>query len=647
MSKSTEVMEDQEMKGKKRKRKHGNTSGDVEPLSTANDNPEKFQNNDSSVKQPKKRRHSDQDHDDHTSKTKPVELNSSISKPNGDTQNLKEAGPASEEHEEQNGDDGIPTTTEVEAQENGHDIGTEDEIEDGPAARSEAVDQSTETDLPSSMPVSLPGTQVNPQAFKDLNLSDKSMQAIDGMGFEKMTQIQQMAIPPLMAGRDVLGAAKTGSGKTLAFLIPAVEMLRALKFKPRNGTGVIVVSPTRELALQIFGVARELMAHHTQTYGIVIGGANRRAEAEKLSKGVNLVIATPGRLLDHLQNTHGFVYKNIKALVIDEADRILEVGFEDEMRQIVKILPKDDRQTMLFSATQTTKVEDLARISLRPGPLYINVDQTREHSTVDTLEQGYVVCDSDKRFLLLFSFLKRNLKKKTIVFFSSCNCVKYHSELLNYIDLPVLDLHGKQKQQKRTNTFFEFCNAKQGTLIATDVAARGLDIPAVDWIVQFDPPDDPRDYIHRVGRTARGSNKGRSLMFLQPSEVGFLKHLKEARVPLVEFEFPSKRIMNIQSQLEKLITQNYYLNKSAKDGYRSYLQAYASHSLRSIFDVHKLDLNKVAKSFGFPTPPRVDITLGASMSKDKKKEGRRAYGSQPKQGHKFKKRRVDGVEDCS
>lgn len=328
------------------------------------------------------------------------------------------------------------------------------------------------------------------------------------------------------------------------------------------GTGVLVVSPTRELALQIFGVARELMAHHSQTYGIVIGGANRRAEADKLVKGVNLLIATPGRLLDHLQNTQGFVFKNLKTLVIDEADRILEVGFEDEMRQIVKILPSEERQTMLFSATQTTKVEDLARISLRPGPLYINVDHRKEHSTVEGLEQGYVICEADKRFLLLFSFLKRNLKKKIIVFFSSCNCVKYHAELLNYIDLPVLELHGKQKQQKRTNTFFEFCNAKQGTLICTDVAARGLDIPAVDWIIQFDPPDDPRDYIHRVGRTARGANgKGRSLMFLQPSEVGFLKHLKEARVPVVEFEFPASKIVNVQSQLEKLIGQNYYLNK--------------------------------------------------------------------------------------
>lgn len=135
-------------------------------------------------------------------------------------------------------------------------------------------------------------------------------------------------------------------------------MLSSLRFKPRNGTGAIVVSPTRELALQIFGVARELMKNHSQTYGIVIGGANRRAEAEKLSKGVNLIIATPGRLLDHLMNTP-FVFKNLKSLIIDEADRILEVGFEDEMRQIVKILKNEDRQTMLFSATQTTKVGKL------------------------------------------------------------------------------------------------------------------------------------------------------------------------------------------------------------------------------------------------------------------------------------------------
>ncbi|KAF4165697.1 hypothetical protein CNMCM6936_007417 [Aspergillus lentulus] len=566
------------------------------------------------------------------------------SKKNGQVKSTKKrkvSHASSDEENESEEEQGAPSQADEASDDNEDDVADQSEAENGNAGDNK--DEST--DLPSADALRLPTVEGEPQKFTELGLSEKTLKAINDMGFDTMTEIQRRTIPPLLAGRDVLGAAKTGSGKTLSFLIPAVEMLSALRFKPRNGTGVLVVSPTRELALQIFGVARELCQYHSQTYGIVIGGANRRAEAEKLMKGVNLLIATPGRLLDHLQNTQGFIFKNLKTLVIDEADRILEVGFEDEMRQIVKILPSEERQTMLFSATQTTKVEDLARISLRPGPLYINVDHRKEHSTVEGLEQGYVICEADKRFLLLFSFLKRNLKKKIIVFFSSCNCVKYHAELLNYIDLPVLDLHGKQKQQKRTNTFFEFCNAKQGTLICTDVAARGLDIPAVDWIIQFDPPDDPRDYIHRVGRTARGANaKGRSLMFLQPSEVGFLKHLKEARVPVVEFEFPANKIVNVQSQLEKLIGQNYYLNKSAKEGYRSYLQAYASHSLRSVFDVHKLDLVKVAKGFGFSTPPRIDIQLGASLSRDKKQQqqGRRNYGSQPhNKGLKFKRKHED------
>ncbi|KAL7008982.1 ATP-dependent RNA helicase [Cystobasidiomycetes sp. EMM_F5] len=455
--------------------------------------------------------------------------------------------------------------------------------------------------------------------FASLNLSQQTTNAIQEMGFTKMTEVQARCIPPLMTGRDVLGAAKTGSGKTLAFLIPAIEMLNRLHFKPRNGTGVIVVSPTRELALQIFGVAKELCKHHNQTFAIVMGGANRKAEAEKLAKGVNLLVSTPGRLLDHLQNTKGFVFKNVKALIIDEADRILEIGFEEEMRKIVKLLPSENRQTMLFSATQTTKVSDLARISLRPGPLYINVDSAKETSTAEGLEQGYVVCDSHQRFLLLFTFLRKNLKKKVIVFFSSCNSVKYYAELLNYIDVPVLDLHGKQKQQKRSQTFFEFCNATTGILLCTNVAARGLDIPKVDWIIQFDPPDEATDYIHRVGRTARAGKSGKSLLFLLPSELGFLRLLKIAKVPLNEYTFPLDKVANVQSQLEKLITKNYYLHQSAKDGFRSYIQAYASYSLKRIFNVHDLDLAKVARAYGFSVPPAVNIPIGTSTKGAKRK----------------------------
>ncbi|KAG6911762.1 hypothetical protein DXG01_000008 [Tephrocybe rancida] len=457
------------------------------------------------------------------------------------------------------------------------------------------------------------------EPFSSLDLSDQTTRALESMGLSTMTQIQAKSIPLLLAGKDVLGAARTGSGKTLAFLIPAVELLHRLKFKPMNGTGIIIITPTRELALQIFGVAKDLMANHSQTFGIVMGGANRRAEADKLAKGVNLLVATPGRLLDHLQDTKGFVYRNLKALIIDEADRILEVGFEEEMKKIIKILPNENRQSMLFSATQTTKVTDLARISLRPGPVHVDVDKEETTSTVTTLSQGYVVCPSERRFLLLFTFLKKTClgkdsKKKVIVFFSSCNSVKYHAELLNYIDVPVLDLHGKQKQQKRTNTFFEFINAPSGILLCTDVAARGLDIPKVDWIVQYDPPDDPRDYIHRVGRTARAGKVGKSLLFLLESELGFLRYLKQAKVPLNEFSFPAERIANIQSQLERLLQKNYFLHQSARDGFRSYLQSYASYSLKKIFDVNQLDLAKVGKAFGFAVPPRVNVNLGTGSS---------------------------------
>ncbi|XP_021738244.1 DEAD-box ATP-dependent RNA helicase 27-like [Chenopodium quinoa] len=457
------------------------------------------------------------------------------------------------------------------------------------------------------------------QSFFALPVSEPTKNAIKDIGFSNMTQIQARAIPPLLEGKDVLGAARTGSGKTLAFLIPAVELLHQTRFTPRNGVGVVVICPTRELAIQSHAVAKDLLKHHSQTLGLVIGGAGRRGEAERLAKGVNLLVATPGRLLDHLQNTKGFIFKNLKCLVIDEADRILEANFEEEMRQIIKLLPKE-RQTALFSATQTQKVEDLARLSFQSTPIYIDVDEGRRRVTNEGLQQGYCVIPSDKRLILLYSFLKRNLNKKVMVFFSSCNSVKFHSELFRYIQIDCLDIHGKQKQTKRTTTFFDFCKAEKGILLCTDVAARGLDIPAVDWIVQYDPPDDPKEYIHRVGRTARGEGaKGNALLFLIPEELQFLSYLKSEKVPVKEYDFDTKKLANVQSHLEKLVTNNYYLNKSAKDAYRAYILSYNSHSMKDVFNVHQLDLQAVATSFCFSCPPKVDIKLDSNASKFRKK----------------------------
>ncbi|KAE9601877.1 putative RNA helicase [Lupinus albus] len=455
------------------------------------------------------------------------------------------------------------------------------------------------------------------EAFESLGLSEATYKAINDMGFENMTQIQARAIPPLLIGKDVLGAARTGSGKTLAFLIPAVELLYNVQFTPRNGAGVIVICPTRELAIQTHAVAKELLKYHSQTLALVIGGATRKIEAERLAKGVNLLVGTPGRLLDHLQNTKGFMYKNLKCLMIDEADRILEANFEEEMKQIIKILPKN-RQTALFSATQTKKVEDLARLSFQTTPIYIDVDDGRTKVTNEGLLQGYVVVPCAKRFIVLYSFLKRHKSKKVMVFFSSCNSVKFHADLLNLIQLNCLSIHGKQKQQSRTTTFFDFCKAESGILLCTDVAARGLDIPAVDWIVQYDPPDEPKEYIHRVGRTARGEGgKGNALLFLIPEELQFLRYLKAAKVPVKEYAYDESKVANVQSHLENLVANNFYLNKMAKEAYRSYILAYNSHSMKDIFNVHRLDMPAIAASFCFSNPPNVSVNINSSKQRNK------------------------------
>ncbi|KAG2534497.1 DEAD-box ATP-dependent RNA helicase 27-like isoform X1 [Panicum virgatum] len=474
--------------------------------------------------------------------------------------------------------------------------------------------------------------------FSELPISELTAKAIREMNYTHLTQIQARSIPHLLEGKDVMGAAKTGSGKTLAFLIPAIELLHHLHFSPRNGTGVIVVCPTRELAIQTHNVAKELMKYHSQTLGYVIGGNNRRSEADHLAKGVNLLVATPGRLLDHLQNTKSFIYKRLKCLVIDEADRILEQNFEEDMKQIFKRLPQN-RQTVLFSATQTPEVENFAKLSFEKNeeskekPIYVGVDDDKSKATVEGLQQGYCVISSEKRFLVLYAFLKKKQNKKVMVFFSSCNSVKFHSELLNFIGIECSDIHGKQKQQKRTTTFFDFCKAEKGILLCTNVAARGLDIPDVDYIVQYDPPDEPKDYIHRVGRTARGDKgKGSALLFLLPEELRFLIYLKAARVTLTEYEFNQKNVPNLQSNLEKLVSDNYHLNQSAKEAYRSYVLAYDSHSMKDIFNVHQLDLQKVAASFCFRNPPKVNLDLESSAAKHRKMrrlDGGKRHGISP------------------
>ncbi|XP_010484444.1 PREDICTED: DEAD-box ATP-dependent RNA helicase 27-like [Camelina sativa] len=457
------------------------------------------------------------------------------------------------------------------------------------------------------------------KTFESLGLSDKTLKSIKEFGFKFLTEIQAKAIPRLMEGKDVLGAARTGSGKTLAFLIPAIELLYNVSFSPRNGTGVIIICPTRELAIQSFLVAKDLLKYHSQTVGKVIGGENRKKETEILVKGVNLLVATPGRLLDHLQNTNGFVFKNLKYLVMDEADRILEQNFEEDLKKIIKLLPKT-RQTSLFSATQTSQVEDLALVSLKEPFVYIDVDEGRKEVTNEGLEQGYCVVPTAKRLIFLVSFLKRFLgKKKIMVFFSTCKSTKFHAELCRYIKIDCLEIRRGMDQTKRSSIFFQFNKAETGILLCTDVASRGLDIPHVDWIVQYDPPEDAKTYIHRVGRTARGEGaKGKALLVLTPNELQFIQHLKAEKIPIEEHEFEEDKLLNVKSFLENLINDNDALKESAKEAYKTYIAGYDSQKMKNVFDVHRLDIKDVAATFGFSDPPNVALKIDRGGYKSKR-----------------------------
>jgi ATP-dependent RNA helicase DDX18/HAS1 len=368
------------------------------------------------------------------------------------------------------------------------------------------------------------------QKFADMNLSEQTVNSLTESGFETATEIQAKCIPMAIEGSDIIGSAKTGSGKSLAFLIPAVEILAKSEDKESKATRVLVLTPTRELALQLFNLSRDLLRFHEQhSCALIMGGANRKVEAEKLRRGVSLIIATPGRLLDHLVNTKGFDYSKISLLVIDEADDILKIGFEKELKEIISLIPKT-RQTMLFSATLSPKVEDIITLSMR-NYQYIGIKS--KEATVSTLEQGYVVVEPDKKFRFLYSFIRKNLNKKIMVFFSTIKAVEFYSSLLNYVDIPCKAIHGDQKQQKRSTTYLEFCGLEKGILLCTDVAQRGLDFPDVDWVIQYDPPHDPQEYLHRVGRTARGANKkGKALLVLIPCEIGMVRYLKSYKVIL-------------------------------------------------------------------------------------------------------------------
>ncbi|XP_047938693.1 DEAD-box ATP-dependent RNA helicase 18 [Salvia hispanica] len=502
-------------------------------------------------------------------------------------------------------------------------------------------------------------------------LSQPLLQAISAAGFEFCTPVQAATIPLLCTYKDVAVDAATGSGKTLAFLLPLVEILRrAAPPKPHQVVGV-VISPTRELALQIFKVAEPFIATLSNVRPmLLVGGAEVKADTTKIEEeGANLLIGTPGRLSDIMEHMKMLDFRNLEILILDEADRLLDMGFQKQVSSIISRLPKL-RRTGLFSATQTEAVEELARAGLR-NPVRVEVrseikrskdvtssQQIASSKTPSGLQMQYFQCEADQKPQQLIDLLLKNKAQKIIIYFMTCACVDYWGAVLPRLSLlkgfSLIPLHGKMKQAAREKALASFTSLSSGILLCTDVAARGLDIPGVDCIIQYDPPQDPNVFIHRVGRTARMGRQGTAIVFLLPKEEAYIEFLRIRRVPLEERQC-SDEAPDIIPQIRLAAKKDREIMEKGVKAFVSYVRAYKEHQCSFIFRWKDLEIGKLGMGYGLlqlPAMPEVrhyslstqgfvpveDIKLEDIKYKEKSREKQRKKNLVAKQAAKEQKK---------
>ncbi|KAA8493872.1 ATP-dependent RNA helicase dbp4 [Porphyridium purpureum] len=498
-----------------------------------------------------------------------------------------------------------------------------------------------------------------PQTFQDMPLSSRTLRGLEQHGYVRMTPVQRETLGPLLAGRDVMATAPTGSGKTLAFVIPVLERLWRDGWTPLDGLGALVIAPTRELAFQTFDVLRRVGGAHTLSAGLVIGGKDFEQERARIA-GMNILIATPGRLLQHLDQSAAFSADALQCLVLDEADRILDMGFASTLDAILEHLPRGaqrQHQTILTSATATTSVRALARLSLH-RPAYIHVTQrtvgvhanlcndtdgsTREDApaasrqnndpltagvpgdtniavTPQQLRQAYTVVPAERKLMVLWAFMKQHLDAKIVVFVSSCKQARFLYEVLRRLrpGFPLLHLTGKMKQPRRVAMYDQFCAHTASALVATDVAARGLDFPQVDWVLQLDCPDSVESYIHRVGRTARCDRPGRALLLLTPAEQsGFLDRLGQRGLARAvrRTDLDARRIAQHDptSKVRSIVAADVSIKKLAQGALKSYVRCVHLQADKTVFSADAIDTLALGESFGLPDVAMPKLRLGGS-----------------------------------
>lgn len=340
-------------------------------------------------------------------------------------------------------------------------------------------------------------------SFSDLKLIPELLESIQLLKYNKPTPIQAEAIPHALEGKDIIGLAVTGSGKTAAFAIPILQSLWHAQ-QPYYG---LVLAPTRELAYQIKEAFDALGSAMGLRALCIVGGMDMMDQARDLMRKPHIIVATPGRIVDHLENTKGFSLRNLKYLVMDEADRLLDLDFGPELDKILRVIPRE-RNTYLFSATMTNKIEKLQRASLN-NPVRIAVSS--KYQTADNLVQLMMLVSDGYKNTFLIHLLNEFMGKSIIIFTRTCAHSQRTALLARILGFYAVPLHGQLTQAQRLGSLNKFKSGSANILVATDVAARGLDIPSVDVVINYDIPTDSKAYIHRVGRTARAGRSGKSI----------------------------------------------------------------------------------------------------------------------------------------
>ncbi|EGY22103.1 hypothetical protein VD0002_g3336 [Verticillium dahliae] len=383
------------------------------------------------------------------------------------------------------------------------------------------------------------------KSFADLGVVESLVEATEALGYKHPTPIQEKSIPLALEGRDVIGLAETGSGKTAAFALP---VLQALLEKP-SGLFAVVMAPTRELAAQIAQTFEALGSLINLRCAVIVGGLDMVQQAIALGKKPHVVVATPGRLLDHLEKTKGFSLRSLKYLVLDEADRLLDMDFGPSIDKILKFIPRE-RHTYLFSATMSSKVESLQRASLK-DPARVSV-QSNGYQVVSTLLQNYLFIPHALKDVYCVHLINSFIGQTTIVFLRTVHDTQRLAILLRTLGFSALPLHGQLSQSARLGALNKFRAGSRDILVATDVAARGLDIPNVDVVINYDLPQDSKTYIHRVGRTARAGKSGRALSLVTQYDLEIWLRIEASMGKKLD-EFPTEKdeVMVFQARVEE------------------------------------------------------------------------------------------------